>query len=81
MGVILEDIWEELVLANFHPDLNQTEVHCPVIGAQEGFSRSNSFKPRVVTILQDAQPYFLPAGELTCQVVVKDGMDYPRILT
>jgi hypothetical protein len=78
VGVTLADIWEESVLENFHPDLDQTEVHCPVIGAQEGFSRSNSFKPSVVTILQDAQPYFLPAGELTGAMVVKDGVEYPR---
>ena len=33
VGVILADIWEESVLEDFHPDLDQTTVHCPVIGA------------------------------------------------
>ena len=78
VGVILADLWEDRVLNSLKPDLDPTVVHCPVIGVQEGFSRSHSFKASVVSILQDAQPYFLPEGELTCAMVPKDSVEYPR---
>jgi hypothetical protein len=55
--VILADIWELSVLQAFHPDLDTLTVHCPVVGSQEGFSRSSSFKASVIGILLDAQPF------------------------
>ena len=62
-GMILDDIWDPLVLKAFHPELDTSMVHCPVVGAQEGFSRSSSFKANVIGILQDAQPLFLPEND------------------
>ena len=38
VGVILDDIWDEMVLVEFKPDLITMDVHCPMLGAQEGFS-------------------------------------------
>ena len=38
VGVILEDVCDIAVLHKFSPDLNRADVHCPVVGAQEGFS-------------------------------------------
>jgi hypothetical protein len=72
-GVILEDLWDPSVLTDFLPDLTLSSIHCPLIGAQEGFSRAKSLKPSVIELLQDSQPLFFPAGELTCAQVMKDG--------
>ena len=80
VGVILDDIWDDTVLAAFAPNLVLTDTHCPMIGAQEGFSRSTKITTSVISLLQDAQPYFLPEGELTCALVSKHGVQYPRTL-
>jgi hypothetical protein len=81
VGMILDDIWEPSVLQALHPDLDTSVVHCSVVGAQEDFSRSLSFKASVVGILQDAQPLFLPEGKLMCtREVPKDNMFYPRAI-
>jgi hypothetical protein len=80
VGVTLTDIWDESVLAGFHPDLVQTDVHCPLIGAQEGFSRSDGLNGSVVSLLQDAGSIFLPAGELTCATVTKNAIVYSRTI-
>jgi hypothetical protein len=37
-GVILEDLWDTIVLSNFLPDLTMRTIHCPLMQAQEGFS-------------------------------------------
>jgi hypothetical protein len=37
-GVILDNIWDESTLASFDPSLVTTEVTCPVLAAQEGYS-------------------------------------------
>jgi hypothetical protein len=79
-GVIFDDIWDATVLEAFKPDLVTTTVHCPLMGAQEGFSRCLELKPTVVGILQDAQPFLLPTGELTCDMVIKDNVNYPRTI-
>ena len=80
VGVILDDIWDHTVLHAFHPDLDTSVIHCPILGAQEGFSRSASLKASVVGILQDAQPLFLPEGELVCTNVPKNDSSYPRAI-
>ena len=80
VGVILDDIWDPEVFKAFHPDLDTSMVHCPVVGAQEGFSRSSSFKANVVGLLQDAQPLFLPEGELLGAKVRKDNLSYQRAI-
>jgi hypothetical protein len=81
-GVILDDIWDETALADFRSDLVCTEVHCPVVGAREDFSCSLQLKPTVVnsSVLQDAQPFFLPEGEQTCVMVANGTVDYPRTI-
>ena len=80
VGVILDDIWEPSVLQAFHPDLDTSAVHCPIVGAQEGFSRSSTIKANVVGILQDAQPLFIPEGELVCTNVMKDNVTHQRAI-
>jgi hypothetical protein len=39
-------------------------AHCPVLAAQEGYSRDPSLKTTVENILLDSQPLLLPEGEL-----------------
>ena len=51
-GVLLEDIWDDTILSAFKPDLVMSDVHCPLIGAQEGFSRSLKVDPKVISLLQ-----------------------------
>jgi hypothetical protein len=68
-GVILEDIWDASILADFQPALTTSDVHCPIIGAYEGFSRALSLDPKVFSLMQDSQPLLLPQGELTCTTV------------
>jgi hypothetical protein len=41
-GIILEDIWDGKVLAV--PDLEMKEIHCPLMGAHEGFLHAKAFK-------------------------------------
>ena len=57
-GVTLEDLWDDTVLAEFLPGLETSEVHCPLMGGQEGFSRAKTLKPSVIGLLQDSQPLF-----------------------
>jgi hypothetical protein len=80
VGVTLDDIWDPKVLQAFQPGLDTSQVHCPVVGAQEGFSRSASFTANVIGILQDAQPLFIPEGELLCTMIEKDAVQYPRAI-
>ena len=76
-GVTLEDLWEELVLADFLSGLETREIHCPFKGAQESFSPAKTLKPSVVGLLQDSQLLFFPAGEFSCQQVMIEGLSYP----
>ena len=68
-GVLLEDIWDANALSHFLPDLETSVVHCPIMGAQEGFSRAKNLKLSVVELLQDSKPLFFPAGKLLCTQV------------
>ena len=79
-GIILEDVWDESILAPFQPELNPAELHCPLIGAQEGFSRNLKMEPKVISLLQDAQPLLLPEGELTCNTVAHGEGTLPRAI-
>jgi hypothetical protein len=79
-GVLLEDIWDDTILSAFKPDLVMSDVHCPLIGAQEGFSRSLKVDPKVISLLQDGYPLFLPEGELTCTMVTHGDMTLPRAI-
>jgi hypothetical protein len=79
-GVILEDIWDASILEDFQPDVNMENLHCPIIGAQEGFSRNPKMDPKVVSLLQDAQPLFFPEGELTCTTVTDGDATLPRTI-
>jgi hypothetical protein len=79
-GVTLDDLWDTSVLANFQPHLQPAELHCPIIGAQEGFSRSSKTEAKVFSLLQDSQPLLLPNGELTCTTVLHDVTTLPRTI-
>jgi hypothetical protein len=63
-GLILDDIWEELALQGFDPDLVTSTIHCPILAAQKGYSRDTSLPAKVEDILLDAQPLLLPEGKL-----------------
>jgi hypothetical protein len=65
-GILLEDVCDATVLSAFQPDLVTSDIHCPLIGAQEGFSRLMKLDPKIFSFLQGAQPLFLPEGGLTC---------------
>jgi hypothetical protein len=79
-GVILKDIWDESILTDFQPDMKPEDLHCPIIGAQEGFSRNLKTAPKVISLLQDAQPLFFPEGELTCTTVTDGDTTLPRAI-
>jgi hypothetical protein len=38
-GVILDNVWDESALKGFAPTLVTSTHHCPVLAAQEGYSR------------------------------------------
>ena len=67
--MISEDIWDAMALSSFVPTLVYNEVHCPVMGAQEGSSPAANLTNKVTGLLVDAQPVFLPAGQVTAQRV------------
>jgi hypothetical protein len=79
-GVILDDIWDASILENFVPALKTADLHCPIIGAQEGFSRSLRLDPKVFSLMQDSQPLLLPQGELTCTTVPHGTTTLPRTI-
>jgi hypothetical protein len=63
-GIILDDLWDDSALQGFDPALVTSTAHCPVLAAQEGYSRNPSLKTKVDNILLDSQPLLLPEGEL-----------------
>jgi hypothetical protein len=63
-GIILDILWEDAALQGFVPALVTSTAHCPVLAAQEGYSRDPSLKTTVDNLLLDSQPLFLPEGEL-----------------
>jgi hypothetical protein len=63
-GIILDDIWEDSALNGFDPALDTATPHCPILAAQEGYSRDPTLPSKVENILLDAQPLLLPEGEL-----------------
>ena len=78
-GVFLEDLWDEAALKGFDPMLDLTQPHCPVIAAQQGFSRSSTVPSRVISLLLDAQPVIIPHGQsLGKSITMTDGQIYLR---
>jgi hypothetical protein len=66
-GILLADIWKELVLQLFSAMLDLDQPRCPILAASEG-----SQTPQLY--LDDSQPMFFPAGKLISTVVeVKNG--------
>ena len=55
-GVLYDDVGDSLVMTCFQPDLNVDEPHCPILGAQQGFTRAPTLKPGMFHILQETQP-------------------------
>jgi hypothetical protein len=41
-GVLLDDIWDETALMGFHSSLDATGVDCPILVAQEDYSRADN---------------------------------------
>jgi hypothetical protein len=68
-GIILDDICEESAINGFDPALVTLAAHCPILAAQEGYSRDPSLLPKVETLLLDSHPLLLPEGELTSTTV------------
>jgi hypothetical protein len=40
--VLYEDVWDPSVMTHFQPDLKMDDSHCPILGAQQGFTRAPS---------------------------------------
>ena len=76
-GVLYDDVWDSLVMSCFKPDLNMDEPHCPILGAQQGFTRAPTLKPGMFHLLQETQPLVFPAGELK---VTPEAITYPRTI-
>ncbi len=68
-GIILDDVWDDTALQGFAPTLVTSVAHCPILAAQEGYSRDLSLDTQVETILLDSQPLLIPEGELIGQKV------------
>jgi hypothetical protein len=68
-GILLDDVWEEAALQGFHPTLDTSVSHCPVLAAQEGYSRDPSLPAKVETLLLDSQPLLISEGELITTTV------------
>jgi hypothetical protein len=67
-GILLADIWKELVLQLFSAMLDLDQPHRPILAASEGFSRATTSQtPQLY--LDDSQPMFFPAGKLISTVV------------
>jgi hypothetical protein len=62
-GVILDDIWDDSALAGFDPSLLTSGVNCPVLAAQEGYSRATNLTSKIESLLIDAQPLLVPEGQ------------------
>jgi hypothetical protein len=74
-GIILDDLWDDSALQGvFDPALVTSTAHCPVLAAQEGYSRDPSLLTTVENILLDSQPLLLPEGELI-GATVQNGED------
>jgi hypothetical protein len=72
-GIILDDVWDDTALQGFAPTLVTSIAHCPILAAQEGYSRDLSLSTQVESILLDSQPLLLPEGELIGQTVQRGG--------
>jgi hypothetical protein len=75
--VLFEDVWDPLVLSHFQPGLVMEDSHCPILGAQQGFTRMTKLKPGMFHILKETQPLLFPEGELTCENVTSMAVMYP----
>ena len=77
-GIILDDVWDDTALQGFAPTLVTSVAHCPILAAQEGYSRDLSLDTQVETILLDSQPLLIPEGELIGQKVKRGDATFPR---
>jgi hypothetical protein len=76
-GVLFDDIWDPTVLERFKPLLVTEDLHCPILGAQEGFTRALKMQPGMFQILQESQPLLLPAGKLMITTLTYEVIVYP----
>ena len=52
-GVLYDDVWDPSVLSRFTPGMKVEDAHCPLLGAQQGFSRAAKLKPGMFHILTE----------------------------
>jgi hypothetical protein len=62
-GLIYDDIWDETAIAALPSTIISSDSNHAVLAAQEGFSRATLLQTKVISLLQDAQPIFLPSGQ------------------
>jgi hypothetical protein len=67
--LIFDDIWDETALADLPSIVVSSDANYPVLGAQEGFSCATTLPTKVLSLLVDAQPILLPAGQQLSQSV------------
>jgi hypothetical protein len=77
-GLIYDDIWDETAIEALPSTVVSSDANHAVLAAQEGFSRALSLQTKVISLLQDAQPIFLPAGQQLAQRVVIDETSHFR---
>jgi hypothetical protein len=70
-GILLANIWAELVVQPFLAMMDLGDPHCPLMSASEGFSCVTT-SPTPQLYFDDAQPMFIPTGEFLSDVVILD---------
>jgi hypothetical protein len=79
-GVLYDDVWDPSALSRFTPGMNMEDAHCPLLGAQQGFSRAAKLKPGMFHILTDTEPLLFPEGELICSTIKSLAVTYHRAI-
>jgi hypothetical protein len=69
-------MWDESALKGFDPSLVTSIHHCPILAATEGYSCDPMLIPTAESLLLDAQPIFLPEGELIGTKVLNGTNDF-----
>ncbi len=70
--------WDETTIAALPSTVVSSDANHAVLAAQEGFSLALSLQTKVISLLQDAQPIFLPAGQQLAQRVVINETPHSR---
>jgi hypothetical protein len=71
--ILYADVWDDTVHEHFKPWMDMDVAHCPVLGAQEGFTGTTDLTPGMMYLLLESQPLFMPARELlSAEVAIGD---------